>query len=167
MKKAVKRERRGATQPQSIAIRRNQTRRNSAAISRNQPQSTSISLNQPQSASISRNQPQSTSISLNQPQSATISFNQPQSAAISRKQPQSAAIGGPSHLRAGRADGLVRGPRPLERACISIFGRGAPLGRAAREAAPRAHPPDERCHQRNQWVLISANQRSSSSSPST
>ena len=96
-----------------------------------------------------------------------VPANGSQSASLSRNQPQSAAIGGPSHLRAGRAGGLVRGPRPLERACISIFGRGAPLGRAAREAAPRAHPPDERCHQRNQWVLISANQRSSSSSPST
>ena len=125
------------------------TRRNSAAIDRNQTQSDEAQL------------------SRNQPQSATINFNQPQSASISLNQPQSAPIGGPSHLRAGRADGLVRGPRPLERACISIFGRGAPLGRAAREAAPRAHPPDERCHQRNQWVLISANQRSSSSSPST
>ena len=125
------------------------TRRNSAAIDRNQTQSDEARL------------------SRNQPQSATINFNQPQSASISLNQPQSAPIGGPSHLRAGRADGLVRGPRPLERACISIFGRGAPLGRAAREAAPRAHPPDERCYQRNQWVLISANQRSSSSSPST
>ena len=25
-------------------------------------------------------------------------------------------------------------------------------------AAPRAHPPDERCNQRNQWVIISAHQ---------
>ena len=123
------------------------TRRNSAAIDRNQTQSdeAQLSCNQPQSAAISRNQPQSAAISLNRPQSASIDLN---------RRP----FTGHSHLRAGRVGGLVRAPRPLERACISIFGRGAPLSRAAREAAPRAHPPDERCHQRNQWVLISANQ---------
>ena len=113
---------------------------------------------------IRRSDAKAGAIRCNQMQSAAISRrplthrSDAKADAIRRNRSQSDAIDRHSHRKAGRAGGLVRAPRPLERACISIFGRGALSGRAARAATPRALPPDERCNQRNQWVLISAHQ---------